>query len=142
MDISGLCQIAVLSLATAAISVTISKARVFASARQWVAERNKWLGELLSCSYCTSHWVAIAFVAIYCPVIIAQGNIVDLIVAVFTVVAMAAVVSGVIIKLNPFQNGEADGNIGEEVKKLREALQVARSIIVDQKAAIEALKKQ
>lgn len=104
MNAIGLYQVAVLALATAAISVTISKARIFASAREWIASRNTWLGELVSCSYCTSHWVAIALVAIYRPVLIPQWFIVDLIVSVFGMVAISAVISGVIIKLNPFRD--------------------------------------
>lgn len=107
MNIIGLYQVAVLALATAAISVTVSKARVSASAREWIASRSTWLGELVSCSYCTSHWVAIALVAIYRPVLISQWIVVDLLVSVFGMVAIAAIVSGVIIKLNPF--GGADG---------------------------------
>lgn len=103
MSMVGLYQVAVLALATAAISVTVSKARVFASIREWVASRNNWLGELMSCSYCTSHWVAIALVAIYRPVLVSQWVVVDLLVSVFGVVAFAAIISGVIIKLNPFQ---------------------------------------
>lgn len=119
MNMIGLYQVAILALATAAISVTVSKARVLASAREWIASRNNWLGELVSCSYCTSHWVAIALVAIYRPVLVSQWIIVDLLVSVFGVVAIAAIVSGVIIKLNPFR-GEggvshvADNSVHEE----------------------------
>ncbi len=119
MNMIGLYQVAVLALATAAISVTISKARLFASAREWIAKRNTWLGELMSCSYCTSHWVAIALVAIYRPVLVSQWIIVDLFVSVFAVVAIAAIVSGMIIKLNPFRGTDgsfraADNSIHEE----------------------------
>lgn len=119
MNMIGLYQVAVLALATAAISVTVSRARVFASAREWIASRNTWLGELVSCSYCTSHWVAIALVAIYRPVLVSQWIIVDLLVSVFGVVAIAAIVSGVIIKLNPFSGSDgiprvADNSVHEE----------------------------
>ncbi len=103
MNPIGLYQVTILALATAAISVTISKARIFASVREWVTAHSTWLGELISCSYCTSHWVAIAFVAIYRPVLIPQQAVVDLIVSVFAMVGIAAVMSGVIIKLNPFR---------------------------------------
>lgn len=102
MNFEGLYQVAVLALATAAISVTTSKARVFAFARKWIAGRNQWLGDLASCPYCTSHWVAIAFVAIYHPVLVPQLIVVDFFVSVFVMVAIAAIISGVIIKLTPF----------------------------------------
>jgi hypothetical protein len=111
MNMIGLYQVAVLALATAAISVTVSKARVFASARAWIAARNTWLGELVSCSYCTSHWVAIALVAIYRPVLVSQWIFVDLLVSVFGMVAIAAIVSGVIIKLNPFRGADGSSRV-------------------------------
>lgn len=111
MNMIGLYQVAVLALMTAAISVTISKSRVFASAREWITARNTWFGELVSCSYCMSHWVAIVLVAIYRPVMISQWMFVDLIVSVFGVVAIAAIISGVIIKLNPFREADRANNV-------------------------------
>lgn len=137
MNITGLYQVAVLALATAAISATVSKARVFAFAREWIASRNTWLGELVSCSYCTSHWVAIALVAIYRPVLISQCIAVDLLVSVFGVVAISAIVSGVIIKLNPFPS--RNDELESEVTQLRETLQVARIKLVEQARTIKEL---
>lgn len=99
MNILGLYQIIALALATAAISVTISKAVIFASLREWIEEHNSWFGELINCHYCTSHWVAMAFVAMYRPVFIQLWIGIDLIVSLFCVVAISAIVSGVIIKL-------------------------------------------
>lgn len=106
MVLDELYHVAVLALATAAISVTVSKARIFAFVRGWIASRSRRLGELVSCSYCTSHWVAIGLVAVYRPVLISQWIILDLIISVFSVVAIAAIVSGVITKLNPFHGTE------------------------------------
>ncbi|MBI4135980.1 MAG: DUF1360 domain-containing protein [Candidatus Vogelbacteria bacterium] len=139
-------QVVVLALATAAISTTISKGRIFASAREWIIERNEWLGKLVSCSYCTSHWVALAFVAIYRPVLIQQWFIVDLFVSVFSVVAISAVVSGVIIKLTPWQQqpspaDEPDDEVDQEVEQLSVALQAARDKIVEQSKTIKELQQ-
>ena len=96
-------QIVILSLATAAISLTISKAKVTAPAREWLARRNKWLGNLVECPYCTSHWVAFALVALYRPeTILHLWVVLDLLVVAFVIVALAALVCGVIIKLNAY----------------------------------------
>lgn len=103
MNLIGLYQVAVLALAVAAIAVTTSKSRMFTPTRKWVAGRSNLLGELASCHYCTSHWVAFVLVAIYRPVLVPQWFLLDLLVSVFAVVAIAAVISGVIIKLTPFQ---------------------------------------
>lgn len=107
MDFTSLYQVVVLAMAVAAIAVTTSKSRMFAPMREWLAERNSMLGELASCNYCTSHWLAIVFVAIYRPVLVPELFLVDLVVSVFVMVAIAAVVSGVIIKLNPSQGTSA-----------------------------------
>ena len=138
-------QVVVLALATAAISTSISKGRVFASAREWIFECNEWLGELVSCSYCTSHWVALTFVAIYRPMLIQQWFIVDFFVSVSSVVAISAVVSGVIIKLIPWQQplpaDEPDDEVDQEVEQLRVALQTARDKIVEQSKTIKELQR-
>jgi len=116
MNFEGLYQVAVLALATAAISVTTSKARVFASTRRWIASRSDWFGDLVTCTYCTSHWMAIAFIAIYRPVIFHQWMVIDLIVSMFTTVALSAIISGVIIKLNPFHE-DVFGEVGNNFEK-------------------------
>lgn len=103
MNMIELYQVAVLALAVAAISVTTSKSRMFASSRVWIAGRSEFLGELASCHYCTSHWLAIVLVAIYRPVLVPQWFLIDLIVSVFAMVAISALISGVIIKLTPFR---------------------------------------
>lgn len=138
-------QVVVLALATAAISTTISKGRIFASTREWIIERNEWLGKLVSCSYCISHWVALVFVAIYRPILIQQWFIVDFFVSVFSVVAISAIISGVIIKLTPWQQplpaGEPDDEVDQEVEQLRVALQAARDKIVEQNKTIRELQR-
>ena len=99
---NGLFEVFVLSLATTAISVTISKSEVFSSTREFIAGISHWLGELVSCSYCLSHWVAIVFVAIYKPVIIEKYFYIDLIVSMFAIVTISAILSGIIIKMKGF----------------------------------------
>ena len=108
MNLQELFRVFVLALATSAISVTISKAKVFEALRYWIAKRNKWFGELVSCSYCTSHWVAIAFVAIYRPRPIHQFFLIDIIVSVFVIVIFSAIVSGLVMRLLQFHTENDD----------------------------------
>ncbi len=56
-----------LSLVTASISFTVTETKLFLPFRDWVKERNSFLGELMSCGYCFGHWVAFSLVAIYRP---------------------------------------------------------------------------
>ncbi len=102
MNIIALGQIAFFALAVAAISVTISKSKLFASVRAWISEKNQRLGHLVSCAYCTSHWVAMPLIVIYRPIVVPFLSAVDLIVSWLALVAIAALVSGSINKLTPF----------------------------------------
>lgn len=49
----------VLALATSAVSLTVTKSRAFAWLRVPIMRRSRWFGELISCPYCFSHWVAL-----------------------------------------------------------------------------------
>jgi hypothetical protein len=105
MNFTALYEVVVLALATAAISVTISKAQVFSSFRDWVADNNAWLGDLISCHYCTSHWVAMGFIVIYHPFLVRKWIVSDLFVSLFATVAISALVSGLILKLTTMKSG-------------------------------------
>ena len=60
-------QILYLSLATAAISFSVTEMKPFRPVREWVKRKNSFLGELLSCGYCFGHWIAFGLVAVYQP---------------------------------------------------------------------------
>lgn len=81
--LAGLMAVVMLSVATAAISMTLTKAAVFKPMRKWLAARSKWLGKLFSCPYCASHWVATGLVLVYPPAI-------PLPLAIFVVVTLAS----------------------------------------------------
>lgn len=56
----------VISLAIASISFTISKSDIFRPIRLFICKYSNWLGSLISCHYCLSHWVsAIIMILIY-----------------------------------------------------------------------------
>jgi hypothetical protein len=105
MNLTGLYQVVILALATASISVTLSKAKVFMPIRRWIWYRNKWLGELVQCSYCTTHWVAFGFTLIFQPVLFYtyKSYLLDLFVSAFVIIALAAIVGGWIKMLNPVE---------------------------------------
>ena len=60
-------EVLYLSFAVASISFTVTESKLFRSFREWVKRKNTFLGELVSCGYCLSHWLAFAFIAIYKP---------------------------------------------------------------------------
>ena len=53
-----------ISLASSAASVTVSKANVFARLRKTM-DKTPVIGELLRCPYCLSHWITAAAIMIY-----------------------------------------------------------------------------
>lgn len=87
---NNLFQVFVLSLVVATVSMTLSKAKIFKSLREFLEKKSQWLGELIHCPYCTSHWVALFFVVLYRPVIIKGIPVFDYIVTVFVVVCLAS----------------------------------------------------
>jgi len=58
-------QIIYLSFVTASVSFTVTEMKIFQSLREWLKKKNSFFGELLSCCYCFSHWVAAILVVIY-----------------------------------------------------------------------------
>ena len=92
----------ILSLAIAAGALTVTKARISAPLRDRATAKSKWLGELVSCPYCFSHWLSFAAVAAYRPALVHSGFIVlDLLVAAMAMVAVSAlVVSAIMYSMN------------------------------------------
>lgn len=136
-----LLQVIIIALATAAISTTTSMGSIFEPMRVFVEKRSKWLGKLARCPYCTGHWVAIIFTAIYQPLLIQKYVVADFIVTVFVIVALASLVSGAIMKVIPFHSAEAEASdtADERVEQLFTALETARAKIIEQQRIIQKL---
>lgn len=58
-------DILILSIATAFIAFTISETKLFTKFRNAIIARNSFFGELVSCGYCLSFWIALFFVLNY-----------------------------------------------------------------------------
>lgn len=87
-----------LSIACGAVSMTISKAKIFLPLRDWISQRNAWAGEGISCPYCTSHWVAFILMMFYFPHPLHCGFIiVDFLVSLMVVVALASLTARLIL---------------------------------------------
>lgn len=55
-------KVLTVSLVVMGLSHTIAKERLFAPLRRGLGGRETWLGYLVSCPYCVSHWVAFLLV--------------------------------------------------------------------------------
>jgi hypothetical protein len=56
-----------LSFVTGAVAFAVTETRLFRPVREWATGKNAFWGDLCSCGYCISHWVALVLVAIYQP---------------------------------------------------------------------------
>lgn len=57
----------IISLAVASASLTLSRAAVFSPLRRAIVRRSHWWGELATCPYCTSHYVALVAALVWHP---------------------------------------------------------------------------
>ena len=92
-----------LSGAVSAISVTVSRSHVFGPMREQMEILNPWLGRLVRCAYCTSHWGSFAVCFIYQPYFLDSGymfGLVDWFVAAMVMVGIASLWTGVVMKIH------------------------------------------
>ena len=93
-------QFLAMALCNGAIALTLTKRTIFRWARQWIVDRSDFFGELIQCPYCTSHWLAAVSMVIWHPRFTDCGFVVaDYIATGFALVAMSAIVSGMIYRL-------------------------------------------
>jgi uncharacterized membrane protein len=59
---TGVWQLVAVSLVVMGLSHTIARERIFAPLRARLGGRDTWLGYLVSCPYCVSHWIALILV--------------------------------------------------------------------------------
>jgi hypothetical protein len=55
----------ILSLVVMSVANTISRERVFATLRARLGNKDTWLGYLVSCPYCLSHWISFVLVPLF-----------------------------------------------------------------------------
>ena len=78
-------RLALLAPAVAVVSMTVTMSKLFSPLRKVAKSGSEWLGELLSCPYCISHWVALAAVLVLVPF----TSVAWVVAQVFTLVAFA-----------------------------------------------------
>jgi hypothetical protein len=95
-----------LSLAVGAMSMTISKAKLFRATRRFIARKSESVGELIECPYCIGHWLSFVLAAIYFPrVLISRCWILDWFVSAMATVALSAVTCKLIDWTYSFSEG-------------------------------------
>lgn len=92
--LDALLLVALLGTATGIFSVTLTLARVFRPLRKAFRTIHPWLGKLISCPYCTSHWIAAFFTVVYRPVVLPRYFLLDLFVSWGCVIFVACCAAG------------------------------------------------
>jgi hypothetical protein len=106
-------HVIVIGIATGAISLFITKSALLNSFHKWVEKKSPFLDELLSCPWCTSHWVGMFLLLVYQPWLLDWGwrplwmtlgplnfllTPVDWIVTLEVVVFVAAITAGIMYR--------------------------------------------
>lgn len=97
---SELQQFLLLAVCCGTVAYTLTKGSIFTPLREWVIDRSLWLGKLITCPYCTSHWVVFFAMLIFRPRLINYGFApTDYLATGFALVGLSAMSAGVIFKL-------------------------------------------
>jgi hypothetical protein len=97
---SALWTCVVIAIASASVSITVTQTELFAPLRTLANKAGHMIGHLFHCFYCISHWVVIACIAVYRPVIISSDvALVDWTVSAFFTITLATFFSGMIFKV-------------------------------------------
>ena len=97
---TALWQCLVIAVASASVSMTVTQTEIFAALRAQAGKIHPLLGHLFSCFYCFSHWVVIAGVTLYRPVILDSGNgLANWAVSVFFTLTLTAFVCGLMFRV-------------------------------------------
>jgi hypothetical protein len=93
-------HVILIGVATGAISLFITKSALLNSFHTWLEKKSPFFEEMLSCPWCTSHWIGAFFLLVYQPWIINAGNAflapVDWLVTWMVVVTVAALTARII----------------------------------------------
>ncbi len=114
-----------LVFAVATVAYTVTSTRIFRAPRSWIvrqswdAERgeNGYLGELVSCPYCFSHWVSFVLAGVYGLNLVHSGiGILDWFVSSLALVMGANIIIQAFRSLGRYANGKVN-SIPEREKR-------------------------
>lgn len=108
-----------LALAAGVAATTITKAKVFQPLRSAAKRRSSWLGYLVSCPYCVSHWLVFALQAVYRVRLVHSGlPALDVIVSSFPMIGLAVLVPAVLTRVYRFDVDKPSTLLDAETKRL------------------------
>ncbi len=96
----GITQFILLGICCGIISYTIAKGSIFGPLREWFIVRSLWLGKLVTCPLCLSHWVALVAMLVFHPRMFAStSSLADYVATGFALTGLSALFAATIFKL-------------------------------------------
>jgi hypothetical protein len=107
-------HVIVLGIATGAISLFLTQSTLLNGFHAWVEKKSPFIGKMLDCVWCTSHWVAGFFTLVYRPLLLDWGwrpawmytswlnyalTPVDYAVTIFVMVVISALTAGAMFRV-------------------------------------------
>ena len=78
------------SIAVSTFAVTVTLSKIFAPFRQTIKTKSPFLGDLVSCPYCFSHWCSFLVVLIIRPTLLQVNPVLSFVVVSLAMVGMSA----------------------------------------------------
>lgn len=121
------CSLLVLAVGVAAAALTIAKGKIFSPLRLWLLEHFPWIGKLVSCSYCLSHWLAAFTIIAVGPFRWTGLLLLDGLITTFSLIGFASIAAGGIAHLLLMREAE----IAEMRDKMIETLNGMKQAMKD-----------
>ncbi len=111
------------ALAVSALATTTARSKLSWPLRKWVSEKNDFVAKGLSCPYCMVHWYAFFLVLFTDLGVLSEpySKLRNLFVSWFAVVGAAAIINGVIMRLNFMHEHEIE-RLLDQLKETRESV--------------------
>jgi hypothetical protein len=123
-------KVLAVALVVMGLSHTIARERICAPLREWLGGRETWLGYLVSCPYCVSHWIAFVVVPLtgtYAVDVIPRWGVVSHVLRWFLSSVLVAVVAA-FLRVAFYFVDESQGLVKRRQKRVEEQVESARAL--------------
>jgi hypothetical protein len=123
-------KVLAVSLVVMGLSHTVARERICAPLRDRLGGKETWLGYLVSCPYCVSHWIAFLLVPLtgaYAVDVVPRWGILSQVLRWFLSSVLVAVVAG-FLRVAFYFVDESQGLVKRRQKSVEEEVESARAL--------------
>lgn len=95
----NLIEILLLGIASGVISLTVTKAVIFKSTRDWLESKSEFFGDLVTCPYCFGHWSAAFLFTWYYLSIVTVIGFLPFLVYWLVITFISSICTGIMLKI-------------------------------------------